>query len=63
MRLQLLQGLFFKVGDETYKLIKKTYHSSSSFWHNKEERSTSEEPILNNGQVKQIAKIAFGQHP
>lgn len=31
--MQLLQGLFFKGGEETYRLVKKSFNFSTSFWH------------------------------
>jgi hypothetical protein len=60
-RLQLLQGIFFKTGEVSYQLTKNVYTSTSSFWHKKEQPLDVEEPLLNNGEIKQIAKIAFGQ--
>ncbi|MEN9916512.1 MAG: hypothetical protein RLY40_444 [Pseudomonadota bacterium] len=47
--MQLLQGLFFKLGEETLTLAKKSYDFSASFWHKPELKVLSQEPISQNG--------------
>ena len=56
--MQLFQGLFFKTGEETYALAKKTCNSPSSFWRKKAPRSADEDQVLNNGEIKQV-QVAF----
>lgn len=56
--MQLLQGLFFKTGEETYALTKKTCNSPSSFWRKKAPKSADEDQVLNNGEIKQM-QVAF----
>lgn len=60
--MQLLQGLFFKVGEETYTLAKKTCHFSSSFWRKKDSKLAYEDQSFNDEEAKQVHKIAFA-HP
>ncbi|WP_342146497.1 pentapeptide repeat-containing protein [Rickettsiella endosymbiont of Aleochara curtula] len=56
--MQLLQGLFFKTGEETYTLAKKTCNSPSSFWRKKAPKSADEDQVLNNGEIEQV-QVAF----
>jgi hypothetical protein len=56
--MQLLQGLFFKTGEETYTLAKKTCNSPSSFWRKKVAKSADQDQVLNKGEIKQV-QVAF----
>lgn len=56
--LHLVQGLCFKVGEETYKLGKNAYACSSSFWHKpKQPFLLTEDDFSNDDEEMQISKI------
>ncbi len=58
--LQLVQGLSFKLGEETYQLGKSV--CSSSFWRKKQPQTFDiEDAFLNNDEELLVSKIAIGQ--
>jgi hypothetical protein len=67
--MQLMQGLFFKAGEETYTLAKRSYQNSSSFWYkNEQSKDQSKEQSadleveltkesLNNEKIEQVPRL------
>lgn len=53
--LQLLQGVLYKMGEETYQFTKRACNYTSSFWYRNELPLAVTEQNLNDEEIKQIA--------